>query len=87
VIVMLVAFVLQLTNANESASFTEWVYRSADRVDDPFRSIYPTTVRGNGSVIDFSMLFGVVIYGLLAMFVSALVSWFDRKIVTLRDDV
>ena len=85
VIVMLIAFVLQLTNANESASFVEWVYRSADRVDDPFRSIYPSIERGNGSVVDFSMLFGVVIYGLVALFVSALIHWFDRKIVSLGE--
>jgi uncharacterized protein YggT (Ycf19 family) len=86
VIVMMLAFVLQLTNANESASFVEWVYRSADRVDDPFRSIYPSEVRGDGSVIDFSMLFGVIIYGLAAMFVSALIHWFDRKIVSMQDN-
>lgn len=85
VVIMALSFILQVTNASESSSFVDWVYRSADRVDDPFRSIYPSIEHSNGSVIDFSMLFGIVIYGLLAMFISLVVHWFDTKIVSLRE--
>src|SRR5690348_7179262 len=56
-IILLIAFVLLATDANESASFVEWVYRSADRLLQPFRSIYPQIEHGNGSIIDFSILF------------------------------
>ena len=59
VIVLVLAFFLQLFNASETASFTEWVYRNADRVMEPFRGIFPTKTAGNGSVIDFSVLFGI----------------------------
>ncbi len=85
VIILLTAFIFQLTNANETASFVEWIYRSADRLDDPFRSIYPSVERGNGSVIDFSLLFGVVFYGLFAIAVSALVHWIDGKILDTQE--
>lgn len=80
VIVLVLAFFLLLFNASETASFTEWVYRSADRVMEPFRGIFPTKEAGNGSVIDFAMLFGVVIYGIIALLLHSLVEWLDYKI-------
>lgn len=80
VIVLVLAFFLLLFNASETASFTEWVYRSADRVMEPFRGIFPTKEAGNGSVIDFAMLFGVVIYGIVALLLHSLVEWLDYKI-------
>jgi uncharacterized protein YggT (Ycf19 family) len=87
VVIMALSFILQLTNANPDASFVDWVYRSSGRVDDPFRSIYPSIQHTNGSVIDFSMLFGIVIYGLLAMFISLVVHWFDEKIHSAREEL
>lgn len=80
VIVLVLAFFLQLFNASETASFTEWVYRNADRVMEPFRGIFPTKTAGNGSVIDFSVLFGIIIYGIVALLLHSLVEWLDYKI-------
>jgi uncharacterized protein YggT (Ycf19 family) len=83
VILLLLAFVLQATGANQGASFVDWAYRSADRLNQPFRSIYPSIVHGNGSIIDFAMLFGVVFYGLVAIVVHAIVAWLDRRVAYL----
>ncbi len=77
--VLVLAFVLQLFNASTAADFTQWVYRAAERVMQPFRGIFPTVSLGDrGSVLDLAMLFAIIAYGLLAQAVDALVSWLDR---------
>jgi uncharacterized protein YggT (Ycf19 family) len=80
VIILTLAFFLLLFNANSDASFTSWVYRSADRVLEPFRGIFPSATADNGSVLDFAVLFAIVVYGILAMLVHGAVEWIDGKI-------
>jgi hypothetical protein len=38
----------------------------------------------NGSVVDFAVLFAIIVYGILAMAFHALVAWIDRKIYEQR---
>jgi uncharacterized protein YggT (Ycf19 family) len=83
-IILLLAFVLLLLNASTTASFTQWVYRSANRVLEPFRGIFPSVTNGNGSVIDFAVLFAIIMYGILALVVHALVTWLDHQIMRIR---
>ena len=80
VIILTLAFFLLLLNADPDVGFVAWVYRSADRAMEPFRGIFPTETAGNGSVIDFSILFAMIVYGILASLTNALVNFFDRKI-------
>ena len=80
VVILLLDFFLLLFNASADAEFTQWVYRSADRVLEPFRGIFPSHTAENGSVVDFAVLFAMIVYGILAMALNALVSFFDRKI-------
>lgn len=84
-IILSLAFFLLLFNAGTDTSFVDWVYRSADRAMEPFRGIFPTSTAGNGSVIDFSILFAVVVYSILGMVVNALVSFLDRKVAEEKD--
>jgi uncharacterized protein YggT (Ycf19 family) len=84
VVVLTMSFFLLLFNADPDAGFVAWVYRSADRAMEPFRGIFPTETAGNGSVIDFSILFAMIVYGIVASLVSALVSFLDRKIAEER---
>lgn len=81
VIILTAAFFLQLFNANTDAEFTRWVYRNADRVLEPFRGIFPSVQRDNGSVIDFAVLFAIIMYGIFAMLVNGVVHWLDGKII------
>lgn len=83
-VILVLAFVLLLFNANTTAAFTEWVYRSASRVLQPFRGIFPSVQKGNGSVVDFAVLFAIIMYGIFALAVHALVAWLDGKIVERR---
>jgi uncharacterized protein YggT (Ycf19 family) len=80
VIILVLAFFLLLFNASETADFTQWVYRSANRVMEPFRGIFPSAVNSNGSVIDFAILFAIIVYGIVAMLLHALVTWLDERI-------
>jgi uncharacterized protein YggT (Ycf19 family) len=80
VVILTIAFFLRLFAASTEAPFTEWVYRSADRIMQPFRGIFPT-VKGSGeSVLDVSLLFGMLMYGLLAMVVHSLIEWINRRL-------
>ena len=79
-IVLLLAFFLLLFNASATADFTQWVYRSANRVMEPFRGIFPSAVSSNGSVIDFAVLFAIIVYGIVAMLLHSLVEWLDYRI-------
>lgn len=79
VVILVLTFFLLLFNASTAAEFTQWVYRSADRVLQPFRGIFPTAALGDrGSVVDFAVLFAIIVYTLLGEAVGALVAWLDR---------
>ncbi len=80
VVVLLITFFLRLFGANPSTPFVEWMYRSADRFMKPFRGIFPPVETGGDSVLDVSVLFAMLMYGLLAVGVHALVEWLDRKL-------
>jgi uncharacterized protein YggT (Ycf19 family) len=85
-IILTLAFFLLLFNANADSGFAEWVYRSANRVLEPFRGIFPSATADNGSVLDFAVLFAIIVYGILAMLVHAGIDWIDRKIAQERAD-
>lgn len=84
IVVLAIAFFLQLFNANQTAPFVDWVYRAAKRIMQPFRGIFPSVEGEQGSVFDVSMLFAMFMYGLLALGLHALIAWIDRKIASIR---
>jgi uncharacterized protein YggT (Ycf19 family) len=84
VVILLIAFFLQLFNASTSAPFVQWIYRSARVVLAPFRGIFPQLETETGSVFNVSILFAILMYGLFAMGIHALISWLERKILILR---
>lgn len=84
IVILAIAFFLQLFNANETAPFVDWVYRAARRIMQPFRGIFPSVEGEQGSVFDVSMLFAMFMYGLLAVAMHGLIAWIDRKIAVIR---
>jgi uncharacterized protein YggT (Ycf19 family) len=84
IVILAIAFFLQLFNANQTAPFVDWVYRAARRIMQPFRGIFPSVEGEQGSVFDVSMLFAMFMYGLLALGLHALIAWIDRKIASIR---
>jgi uncharacterized protein YggT (Ycf19 family) len=84
IVILAMAFFLQLFNANTTAPFVDWVYRAARRIMQPFRGIFPSVEGEQGSVFDVSMLFAMFMYGLLALAAHGLIDWIDRKIAAIR---
>ncbi len=83
-IILFLGFFLLLFGANPSAGFTQWVYRNLDRVMAPFRGIFTpiqlgTTAGNVESVFETSVLFAMIIYGILAIAISALTSWLSSR--------
>lgn len=66
---------LRFFAANPNAPFVNWIYNSSDVLLAPFRGIFPTEVVGRNHVIDFSALFAMVVYGLLALAFASLLRW------------
>ena len=84
IVILAIAFFLQLFNANTTTPFVDWVYRAAKRIMEPFRGIFPSVEGEQGSVFDVSMLFAMFMYGLLAFGAHGLIAWIDRKIAAIR---
>jgi uncharacterized protein YggT (Ycf19 family) len=83
-VLLTLGFVLQLFGASTSADFTEWVYRSVDRIMEPFRGMFSSQELGERSIVDFSLLFAMIVYAILALALHALVSWLAASIVKVR---
>jgi uncharacterized protein YggT (Ycf19 family) len=84
-IVLAIAFFMLLFGANPTAPFAEWIYRATDRVMEPFRGIFGSvSPDGDDSVLDFSVLFAMFVYGIVALLVDGLVHWLDGKIKALK---
>src|SRR4029453_9324225 len=74
-VLLLLAFILQLLGANPQASFVEWVYRSVARTMAPFRVIFEPVPLSDDSVIDTSLLFAAIIYSLAGLFLGPGGDW------------
>ena len=75
-----IAFFLRLFNANVSAPFVEWIYRSTAVIMQPFRGIFPPVEGEQGSVLDVSILFAMLMYSLFGIVVHNLVDFLDRRL-------
>lgn len=84
-IILVIGFFLLLFGANPSAGFTEWAYRNLDRVMEPFRGIFTPiqlgTTSGNvDAVFDTSVLFAMIIYGIVALLLSGFIAWLSQRL-------
>ena len=75
IVLLFLAFLLRLFGANPDAGFTEWVYRSVQRAMAPFRGIFEPIVLSDQSVLDTSLLFAMIVYGLIALFLRIAIDW------------
>jgi hypothetical protein len=83
-VILTIGFFLLLFGANPAAPFAEWVYRSLNRVMAPFRGLFePVPLNGN-SVLDTSVLFAMIMYGIAGLFLNALIDWLTQRLVIIR---
>jgi uncharacterized protein YggT (Ycf19 family) len=79
-VLLLLGFFLLLFGANPDAPFAEWVYRSLTRVMAPFRGLFEPVPLDGKSVVDVSILFAMMVYGLAALALRALIEWLTDRI-------
>jgi len=89
-IILVIGFFLLLFGANPSAGFTQWAYRNLDRVMAPFRGIFSQIQLGTTSddvpaIFDTSVIFAMIIYGIVALLLSVFIHWLTRRLHDLRD--
>jgi hypothetical protein len=82
--ILLQGFLLQLFGANPGSSYVDWAYRSLDRVMAPFRGIFESVQLDGNSVLDTSVIFAMVIYGVLALLVHSLLEWLTYRLERLE---
>lgn len=73
-------FVMLLAGASTTSSFVRFIYRTSDAVMAPFRGIFPPQVSEDGvHYLDFSALFAIVVYALLAWWMASMIRKWERK--------
>jgi uncharacterized protein YggT (Ycf19 family) len=79
-VLLFLAFILRLLGANPEAGFADWVYRSVERTMAPFRGLFEPIALTDQSVLDTSLLFAMIVYGIVAMFLHAALGWLTERI-------
>jgi uncharacterized protein YggT (Ycf19 family) len=79
-IVLTFGFFLLLFGANPDAPFAEWIYRALNRVMAPFRGLFEPVQLNGDSVLDVSIVFAMIVYGIAAMALRALIDWLTYRI-------
>jgi uncharacterized protein YggT (Ycf19 family) len=85
-IILLLGFILQLFGANPHAPFAQWLYRGLRRVMAPFRGLFEPVELDGRSVLDVSILFAMLVYGIVGLALHALIERLSVLIVTMRVD-
>src|SRR5215213_8716341 len=80
IVLLFLAFILRLLGANPQAGFSEWVYDSVARSMAPFRGLFEPIVLTDDSVLDTSLLFAMIVYAIVALFLSAAIDWVSRRL-------
>jgi uncharacterized protein YggT (Ycf19 family) len=79
-VLLFIAFILQLFGANPNAGFVEWVYRSTQRAMAPFRGIFEPIVLSDQSVLDVSILFAMIVYTFVALGLNVAIDWVSGRL-------
>lgn len=67
-------FVLKLFGANANNGFVSWVYEMSSGLLAPFRGIFPAQVFENRFVLEFTTLFAMLMYAVLALLIVAVIN-------------
>jgi uncharacterized protein YggT (Ycf19 family) len=76
---------LRLLGANPATPFVSWLYEVSRTLLYPFQGIFPSPVLNGGFVLDMSAVVALLVYALIAYFVSELIrfiSYHSSRYVT-----
>jgi uncharacterized protein YggT (Ycf19 family) len=83
-VILTFGFFLLLFGANPDAAFAAWVYRGLERVMAPFRGIFEAVRLDGRSVLDVSVLFAMIVYGIVAMVLHGVIGWLTERVAELE---
>jgi uncharacterized protein YggT (Ycf19 family) len=83
-VILSFGFFLLLFGANPDAEFAAWVYRGLERVMAPFRGIFEAVRLDGRSVLDVSVLFAMIVYGIVAMVLHGVIGWLTERVAELE---
>ena len=69
---------LKLFGANTAAPFVTWIYATSEPLLYPFRGMFTSPVLEEGIIIEFSTMFAMIAYALLAWIVNELISFISN---------
>jgi hypothetical protein len=72
-VLLLLRVLLKFFGANPSAPFTNWIYATSTPLLTPFLGMFPSPVLEGRYILEFSTLFALIIYGLIAYLISELI--------------
>ncbi len=70
--------ILRLFGANASVSFVDWIYRTSTPLLAPFNGIFPTPSLTDRFVLEFTTIFAIVVYAILAYFIVELIQFSNK---------
>lgn len=68
-------FILKLFAANPETSFVSWVYAVTVSLLSPFSGIFPSPTLENGIIVEFTTVFAILIYIMLAYLLVELIKY------------
>lgn len=71
--------ILKLLGAGISAPFVQWVYQTSDSLLTPFLGMFPTSTLPEGFTIEFSALFGLIVYAFIGYLISEAIGFFETR--------
>ena len=84
VVLLMLGCILELFGANPDAPFAEWLYRGLARAMAPFRGLFEPVPLDGRSVLDASLLFAMLVYGIVALALGGLIGWLTGRILEMR---
>jgi len=81
--ILTLGFFLLLFGANPHAPFAEWAYRGLKNVMEPFSGLFEPIPLNGKSVLETSVLFAMIIYGIVALALHSLIRWLTEQLTRL----
>jgi uncharacterized protein YggT (Ycf19 family) len=82
-------FLLKLFGANPTAPFVSWIYDMTQVLLEPFRGIFGAAVLENRYIVEFSTLFAMLMYAILALLITYIINFLTAAVAPAmtRDEV
>ena len=71
-------FLFRLVGANADNGFVSWVYDTSGEILSPLRNILVSPSLDGAGVVDFTALFGLIVYGLASLLVVKLINAWSK---------